>query len=262
MPAMLGGTLSWAFYFYWYNIGKRQVEYLNIPPSPAVHFAVATSAGIMTAVLTNPIWVIKTRLQLQASTQSLSHQSQDRRLISNSRYHANDQRYNGFVHGLRLTVRDEGWGGLYRGLGASLWLVSHGALQFAAYEEFKYALLILNSGSQQSGTSTGVPTRSLGVSESLIAASASKVVASVVTYPLQVVRTRMQQRGVDSSHDKYGSLANALRMIYAQEGMRGFYKGLTANVLRVTPSAAITFVVYESVVSWFRLHDDQSMLQS
>mmetsp|Transcript_24862 Transcript_24862/g.98266 ORF Transcript_24862/g.98266 Transcript_24862/m.98266 type:complete len:83 (+) Transcript_24862:1055-1303(+) len=43
----------------------------------------------------------------------------------------------------------------------------------------------------------------------------------------------------------YKSFGFALRTIARREGWRGFYKGLTANLLRVTPSAAITFIVYE-----------------
>lgn len=36
------------------------------------------------------------------------------------------------------------------------------------------------------------------------------------------------------------------------EGWRGFYKGLSANLTRVTPATVITFVVYENVSHYLR----------
>ena len=42
------------------------------------------------------------------------------------------------------------------------------------------------------------------------------------------------------------------------EGMRGFYKGLWPNVLRVTPACCVTFLVYEKTVSMLRSHTQRT----
>ena len=88
----------------------------------------------------------------------------------------------------------EGLPGLYKGFAPSLFLVSHGAIQFTAYERLKKAVSDARKGTGENAGSVigaGEPTAFecawLGV--------ASKLIASVATYPSQVVRSRMQQRG-------------------------------------------------------------------
>jgi solute carrier family 25 (mitochondrial folate transporter), member 32 len=82
----------------------------------------------------------------------------------------------------------------------------------------------------------------------MIASAIAKAAASVVAYPHEVLRARFQyQLKSDSSH--YTSLREACHRIHLEEGIRGFYKGLTANLCRVVPSSAVTFLVYEFVVN-------------
>ena len=62
-------------------------------------------------------------------------------------------------------------------------------------------------------------------------------------YPLGTVRRRMQMKG---SETMYSGQMDALRKIWAQEGVRGFYRGWSANTLKVVPQNAIRFVSYEA----------------
>jgi len=217
-PPVVGSGFAWAAYFQSYNFMKSKLVELGFAQSAGLHFSAGTTSGILVCVLTNPMWVVKTRLQLQVDRKPSSGQ----------------QPYRGFIQGLKIIFKEEGIRGLYKGLGPSLWLVSQGALQFAAYEEMK---------SMIAGEARTLDT-TLTVAESLVASSVSKLFASTALYPLQVVRTRMQKR-LDGGGKEYKSFGTALRTIARREGWRGFYKGLTANLLRVTPSAAITFIVYE-----------------
>lgn len=83
-------------------------------------------------------------------------------------------------------------------------------------------------------------------------------VASTTTYPLQVIKSRMQQRSesleVTSTGElrvverQYGGLVDTTRKIFQKEGIAGFFKGCIPNAIRVAPGAALTFVVYESVM--------------
>lgn len=83
-------------------------------------------------------------------------------------------------------------------------------------------------------------------------------VASTTTYPLQVIKSRMQQRSesleVTSTGElrvverNYGGLLDTTRKIFQKEGISGFFKGCIPNAIRVAPGAAVTFVVYESVM--------------
>ena len=85
-------------------------------------------------------------------------------------------------------------------------------------------------------------------------------VASTVTYPLQVVKARLQQRSeiveltaegeVRVVKREYSGIRTALAKILEKEGPAGFFKGCIPNAVRVAPSAAVTFVVYEAVMDY------------
>jgi len=70
---------------------------------------------------------------------------------------------------------------------------------------------------------------------------------SLVTYPLDVVRRRTQMKGLLSDKFAYKSTFHAFTTIFQQEGIRGLYKGMIPNLLKVAPSIAIAFVTYETV---------------
>ena len=88
--------------------------------------------------------------------------------------------------------------------------------------------------------------------------AASKIVASTFTYPLQVIKSRLQQRAdaVDIGQDgkirvkrrEYKGALACCSKIYRNEGVLGFFKGWWLQFYRVAPSSAITFVVYEAVM--------------
>ena len=66
-PAVIGSTLSWAAYFGCYNNAKqRYAAMFEVEHLPShLHLLSAAEAGLVVSLATNPIWVAKTRLQLQ-----------------------------------------------------------------------------------------------------------------------------------------------------------------------------------------------------
>lgn len=213
-PALVGAGASWAFYMHCFHFlrGTSPV------PNAASDFLAGSTAGLLTALATNPVWVVKVRLQLQRAAGGPVAPV-----------------YGGMFDAFVRIGRDEGLRGLYKGLGPSLWLVSHGAIQFTLYEQFKLALRQRRE-SDEEGTS---------VQDSLVASTASKLAAAVATYPLQLVRTRMQEVGGER---KYASMGEGFMRVVRTEGLRGLYRGLGANVARVMPQSAVTFVTYEQVL--------------
>lgn len=219
-PNIWGAGTSWGLYFLAYNALKT---YQNVNGdmtlSPPMHMAAAAEAGMFTLLLTNPIWVAKTRLCLQYDT----HPSQ------------NVQLYTGMFDCLYKIYQFEGLKGLYKGLLPGIFGVSHGALQFMAYEELKkqcnkYHNELLN--------------KKLSTFQYLYCAALSKIFAATLTYPYQVVRARLQDQ-----HRSYVGVSDVIQQMWRYEGMKAFYKGLIPGVLRVTPACCITFVVYENMIS-------------
>jgi Mitochondrial carrier protein len=84
--------------------------------------------------------------------------------------------------------------------------------------------------------------------------------ASTVTYPLQVIKARMQQRSesleftpegdIRAVRRDYAGLIGTARKMWQGEGISAFFKGCLPNAIRVAPGAAITFVVYEAIMDW------------
>ena len=132
--------------------------------------------------------------------------------------------------GIRQVYRSEGIRGFYRGLAPSLLGVSHGALQFMAYEQLK------------NYRRSGIGQNELNAIDYALLSALAKMFAGSITYPYQVVRARLQMYNADST---YAGTTDVVSQIWRREGFAGFYKGLGPNLLRVLPSTCVTFVVYE-----------------
>ena len=133
------------------------------------------------------------------------------------------------VHAFSSMYRLEGVASLFKGLGPTLiGIAPYAALNFATYDLFKKQYY--SAGGKQSAVSNLV----LGGLAGTFAASAC--------YPLDTVRRRMQMKG-----KVYDGMLDALRTMWRVEGVRGFYRGWVANVLKVAPMSAIRFVSYEAL---------------
>lgn len=111
--------------------------------SPYVHLSAATIAGITTATATNPIWVVKTRLQLEAkheenmAKRALKAKASSAGQVVGVRNYSTTAGQRPMLPAFRMTadiLRQEGVAGLYKGLSASLIGVSEGVIQWTLYE--------------------------------------------------------------------------------------------------------------------------------
>lgn len=234
VPAVFGSSLSWSLYFFLYsNIKERnRRQFRRAELGPSLHLLSAAEAGSIVAVITNPVWVVKTRLQLQAPG------------------HGGCKPYLGFSDAFKSILREEGMRGLYKGLGPGLILVSHGALQFMAYEEGR-KLLVSHRTRQAAGQPDVVSGEQLMTAQDFaILGASSKLVAVMATYPYQVIRSRLQQRPSEDGVSRYVNTWHTFKATMRYEGVRGLYKGIVPNLLRVVPSSSLTFLVYESVMKF------------
>lgn len=130
--------------------------------------------------------------------------------------------------------------------------VSHGAVQFAVYEPAKRVyfarrdefggvggLGALSAGKGEEGS------RKVGNEATIVLSTVSKFVAGTVTYPLQVLRSRLQNYHAE---ERFGrGIRGVVRQLWREEGVRGFYRGIMPGVVRVLPATWVTFLVYENV---------------
>ncbi|KAJ6832459.1 folate transporter 1, chloroplastic [Iris pallida] len=231
-PAVFGSTISWGLYFFFYSRAKqRYLDGYEQQLGPRHHLASAAEAGALVCLFTNPIWLVKTRLQLQTP------------------FHRSEP-YSGFYDALKTIIKEEGWRTLYKGMGPGLLLVTHGAIQFTVYEELRK--LAVHVKEERTNHKDG--DKLLNSIDYTILGASSKFAAIMLTYPYQVIRARLQQRPSTDGRPVYSDSWHVVKETARFEGVRGFYRGITSNFLKNIPAASITFVVYENVLRLLRVH--------
>ena len=170
-------------------------------------FVAATAAGSCTLLFTNPLFVVKTRMIVEPGY------------------------YSSFIDCLSKLIKQEGARGVYAGFGLGLIGTLHGGVQFFVYERIKSAF--------------NLDTSHFSTINYLLASGSSKVIATSITYPYQVIRTRLQQR-----NNKLGPVG-IIKLLYKEHHLLGFYKGLIPGVARVLPTSMITLTCYEASKRFF-----------
>lgn len=227
--------------FYVYGNGKRILnKHLNPENKEnvwTVHLLAAATAGIATGTATNPIWLVKTRLQL------------DKNRASDDPLRG--RQYKNSWDCVKQTVRHEGFRGLYKGLTASYLGVTESTLQWVLYERLK---LSLERREARRLADRAYQRKFIDEVEEFGgkfgAAAFAKMFASALTYPHEVVRTRLRQApkmvtATGQVTAKYTGLVQCFKLVAKEEGVAGLYGGMTPHLLRVAPSAGIMFAIYE-----------------
>ena len=113
--------------------------------------------------------------------------------------------------------------------------VSHGAVQFMFYEEMKKWL--------HANDPVDIPLQN-NTLEYIGMAATSKSAATVITYPYQVLRARLQDH---RGPTQYSGVVDVFVKVVGNEGWRGMYRGLFPNMIRVLPGTCLTFGAYETI---------------
>lgn len=87
-----------------------------------------------------------------------------------------------------------------------------------------------------------------------IIGATSGAFGATVVYPLNVLRTRLQTQGTKMHPPTYTGIWDVFWRTYRNEGVRGMYKGLGMNLLKVAPALSITWVTYENSKRLMGLH--------
>jgi len=189
-------------------------------------FVAGSVSGLISVTATYPLDSIRTRLTNQV---------------------AGEIKYKGILHtGVQIFRTEGGMRGLYRGLLPTLiGIIPYSGLAFYFFELNKsivvshceWARVVENDGSVR----VSLPAR-------LLCSGLAGAFSQTISYPLDVVRRRMQLGGME------GGMVKVFLTTYQEAGIiRGLFRGMTVNYMRAIPQTAVLFSVYESMKQWMGL---------
>lgn len=185
---------------------------LSDPESLQSYFLAGATAGLAQSVIASPMEMVKTRLQIQKTAQ-----------------------YKSPIDCLIKIARRDGFKGVFKGLNIT------GFREFFGYGVYfsSYEALTRRSPDEYPITTFHM----------LLAGGFSGCASWMVTYPLDVIKSRLQADGM-SGVVKYSGVFDCLRKSVAEEGWLCLTRGLTPTLIRAFPTNAVTF----TVVTWiFRM---------
>lgn len=225
MPVIESLYCSNFVYFYTFH-GLKRIA--NPDNSALKNLVLAMLAGSVNVMTTNPLWVVNTRLKMQGAK---SHQAPGHSTGTPHRH------YKGMLDGLVKVHKDEGIAGLWSGASSSLILTVNPAIQFMTYEAVKgYMQRLYGTEQLNSLVVFGV-------------GAVAKTVATVLTYPIQLVQAKLRHGHNYPGVSKNAGLWTLLLYILKMNGFKGLFKGLEAKILQTVLTAALMFVAYEKIAA-------------
>lgn len=182
-------------------------------------------AGASQVVFTNPLEIVKIRLQVQGEVAKISGVQRP---------------------GAVSIVRSLGLVGLYKGASACLLRdIPFSMIYFTVYSHLKKD--IFGEGKNE---------KKLGPLELLVAGAGAGMPAAYFVTPADVIKTRLQ---VDAraGQQTYHGIIDAFRKIFRDEGAKAFFKGGPARVVRSSPQFGVTLLAYELLQRVFKIDFNQ-----
>uniref|UniRef100_A0AAQ5XX00 EF-hand domain-containing protein n=1 Tax=Amphiprion ocellaris TaxID=80972 RepID=A0AAQ5XX00_AMPOC len=174
-------------------------------------FVAGSLAGAMAQTAIYPMEVLKTRLTLRKTGQ-----------------------YSGIADCAKQILQREGVAAFYKGYVPNLLsIVPYAGIDLAVYETLKFAWLNRNIGLADPGVMVLVG-----------CGAVSSTCGQLASYPLALIRTRMQAQASVKGAPKLSMLA-LFRNIVTKEGIAGLYRGISPNLLKVVPAVSVSYVAYE-----------------
>ncbi|KAK0386689.1 hypothetical protein NLU13_6523 [Sarocladium strictum] len=205
-----------------YNFYKRNIfeAYPDAPLAPLTRLVCGGIAGITSVFLTYPLDIVRTRLSIQSA--SFAELGDKPKKLPGM-----------WVTMVTIYKNEGGMAALYRGIIPTVAGVApYVGLNFMVYESVRKYL-------------TPDGDRDPSAARKLLAGAISGAIAQTCTYPFDVLRRRFQINTMSGMGYQYKSITDAVRVIVSQEGIKGLYKGIVPNLLKVAPSMASSWLSFE-----------------
>ncbi|XP_002966666.2 mitochondrial substrate carrier family protein ucpB isoform X1 [Selaginella moellendorffii] len=182
----------------------------------ATMFALAGSSNMCGSAVTNPVNVVKVRMQLDGALSATQ-----------------ERHYQGLLKGIVRVSKEEGISGLWRGTGAALLReASYSSIRMGLYEPLKRML----GADNPSHTPLWIK---------ITAGSLAGVIGSAVANPTDVVMVRMQAPTSSQGGWHYKGPLHAFSSIARTEGIQGLYRGVVPTMQRAAILNAVQVPAYD-----------------
>eukprot|EP00201_Polytomella_parva_P006117 CAMPEP_0175079942 /NCGR_PEP_ID=MMETSP0052_2-20121109/25175_1 /TAXON_ID=51329 ORGANISM="Polytomella parva, Strain SAG 63-3" /NCGR_SAMPLE_ID=MMETSP0052_2 /ASSEMBLY_ACC=CAM_ASM_000194 /LENGTH=345 /DNA_ID=CAMNT_0016350473 /DNA_START=68 /DNA_END=1105 /DNA_ORIENTATION=- len=252
-PNVIESASSSGVYFYLYSKLRHFIveHFINSDGSDSrtksigvlASLLVATVAGAGNQMVTLPFSVIATRMQAQVRIRN--------DLASKGNVAQAKPVATSFAGVARLVFGESGILGFWKGLFPSMILLANPAVQYMLYEQFLGLFRKWKAQRQAKAAAAkgetpveNAPVR-LSPGEVFLASALAKIGATFATYPLIVVKSRLQASGKSSG--KSVSTGSILANTWRTEGLAGFYSGLQAKLLQTALNAALMLMLKEQL---------------
>lgn len=199
---------------------------IQIPPkklSTAGGFIAGGLAACGAVTATNPIELIKTRMQLQGE---LAAKGQAPRV------------YTGLFQGLSIITKHEGIRGIQRGLFAAyVYQIGLNGCRLGLYEPLRHTL----------NEFAGYTEKDQVIPLNVVSGATSGIMGAVTGSPFYLIKTRMQSYSPVfkiGAQTHYTSIWNGLSTIFKAEGFKGLYRGVDAAILRTGAGSSVQLPIY------------------
>lgn len=198
-------------------------------------FVAGGLAACIAVTVTNPIELVKTRMQLQGELSA-----------------SVERIYKNPLQGMAVIYKNEGIRGLQKGLVAAyIYQICLNGSRLGFYEPIRG---VLNSTFYPDEESHKV--QSVGIN--VISGASSGIIGAVLGSPLFLVKTRLQSYsefikiGVQTH---YKGVYDGLRTIFKKEGFLGLYRGIDAAILRTGAGSSVQLPIYNTAKRFLLKHD-------
>lgn len=256
-PSLVGTAASQGVYYYFYQIFRSRAEAASLQRSirgvgdgsvgMLQSLTVAALSGCVNVLLTNPIWVIVTRMQThrkankqqspEGLTSALALQTAPVENIPHKT-----------INVIQDLYKEAGVLGFWKGVIPALIMVSNPAIQFMLYEA-----LLKKLKNKRATNLKGA--QGLTAIEIFLLGAVAKLGATLVTYPLLVVKARLQAKHMidDDKKHRYKGTFDAITKMMHYEGLSGMYKGMGTKIVQSVFASALLFMIKEELVKGARL---------
>jgi len=254
-------TITSSFsYFYFYSMiqarhRKRHYQTSSTPYQVRAgeRMIMASIAAMLNVLLTLPLDVISARQQ--TSKRDIRHcekEFKDSRNMTAQQFVISEQRIekvDGTTNDSALKIKEgerknngkyssfSRYFSYWNGLGPAILLCSNPAINFTIYDIFKIAFIKKQRRRKQNKGSV----ETLGMFEAFLIGMIAKSCATVLTYPLIRAKVLMMVRS------KEESMVQVLKNIFRKDGMRGFYKGCSLQLVHTVLKSALLMMVRERI---------------